>query len=90
MATIRISTPLRPYTDGKPEVTLHGKTIADVMDDLTSQYPGLRPHLFSSEGDLRSFVHLFVNDEDIENLEGMQTPVKDSDRIMLIPSIAGG
>lgn len=90
MITIRIPTPLRSYTQGKNEITVEGKTVAEAMDSLTAQYPGLRQHLFNDAGQLRAFVNLFLNDEDIRHLQGVNTPLKDQDRLMLIPSIAGG
>ncbi|MCL4560379.1 MAG: MoaD/ThiS family protein [Chloroflexi bacterium] len=90
MATLKISSPLRPYVDGKPEVTLSGQTVAEAIQNLTSQYPALKTHLFKSNSELRPFVHVFVNDEDIQHLQGMETPLAETDRLMLIPSIAGG
>jgi adenylyltransferase/sulfurtransferase len=60
------------------------------MDSLVQQHPTLRQHLFNGEGELRPFVNLFLNDEDIRHLQGLDTPVKPEDRLMIIPSIAGG
>ena len=90
MPVLRIPTPLRAYTDGKSEVTVSGSNISDVLADLTSQYPALRPHLFYDSGDLRPFVNLFVGENNIKDLQGVDTPIKDGEKIMLIPSIAGG
>jgi molybdopterin converting factor small subunit len=90
MPVLRIPTPLRAYTDGKSEVTVSGSNISDVLADLTSQYPALRPHLFNDSGDLRPFVNLFVGENNIKDLQGVDTPIKDGEKIMLIPSIAGG
>ena len=90
MPVLRIPTPLRAYTDGKSEVTVSGSNISDVLTDLTTQYPALRPHLFNDGGDLRPFVNLFVGENNIKDLQGVDTPVKDGEKIMLIPSIAGG
>ncbi len=90
MATLRLSTPLRPYAGGKSEVQLAGQTVAEAMDALVHQYPDLKPHLFNGEGALRSYVHLFINEEDIQQLNGLKTPLRESDRMMVIPSIAGG
>ncbi|MDD5466499.1 MAG: MoaD/ThiS family protein [Anaerolineales bacterium] len=90
MQTLRIPTPLRSYTDGRSEVNINGRTIAEAMQDLTAQYPDLRPHLFNEEGNLRPFVNLFLNQEDIRSLQGLETPLKEDDRLMIIPSIAGG
>ncbi|MDD2694603.1 MAG: MoaD/ThiS family protein [Anaerolineales bacterium] len=90
MQTLRIPTPLRSYTDGRSEVNVSGRTIAEAMQDLTAHYPDLRPHLFNEEGNLRPFVNLFLNQEDIRSLQGLETPLKEDDRLMIIPSIAGG
>lgn len=90
MQTLRIPTPLRAYVDGRSEVTVNGRTIAEAMQDLTSRYPDLRPHLFNEEGNLRPFVNLFLNQEDIRSLQGLETPIMDDDRLMIVPSIAGG
>jgi len=90
MAVIRIPTPLRTYTGGQVEVTVAGVTVADAMNDLVAQYPTLKPHLFNGEAQLRPFVNLFLNDENVRDLQGTNTPIQESDRLLLIPSIAGG
>lgn len=90
MATIRIPTPLRIYTEGKSEVLVQGSTVGEAMDVLTTRYPSLRTHLFAENGELRPFVNLYLNEEDIRQLQGAKTPLNDEDRLMLIPSIAGG
>jgi sulfur-carrier protein len=90
MPMLRIPTPLRAYTNGQSEVSVGGSNIADALADLTSQYPALKPHLFSEGGELRPFVNLFVGENNIKDLQGVDTPIKDGEKIMLIPSIAGG
>ncbi len=90
MTILRIPTPLRAYTGGKSEVTVGGATISDALADLTNQYPTIKPHLFNDGGELRPFVNLFVGEHNIKDLQGVNTPIKDGDRVMLIPSIAGG
>jgi len=90
MPTLRIPTPLRPYTEGQTEVPLQGETVGAALNDLTSRYPALRQHLFTENGELRAFVNLFLNEEDIRQMEGVDTPLSDTDKLMLIPSIAGG
>lgn len=90
MPTLRIPSPLRPYTDGLGEVSVQGDTVGEALDDLTSQYPALRQHLFNGDGHVRPFVNLFLREENIKGLQGMQTPLTADDRILLIPSIAGG
>jgi adenylyltransferase/sulfurtransferase len=64
--------------------------VEQAMQDLSGRFPSLKPHLYSGDGNLRAFVHLFVNDEDIETLQGLNTPLKETDRVMIIPSVAGG
>jgi molybdopterin converting factor small subunit len=90
MPILRIPTPLRSYTGNLAEVPVQGETIAQAMESLVLAYPTLRPHLYNSEGQLRPFVNLFLGQENIKDLQGMDTPVKEEDRILLIPSIAGG
>ncbi len=90
MPVLRIPTPLRTYTNGKSEVNVSGSNISDALKDLTVQYPGLKPHLFNEGGDLRPFVNLFVGENNIKDLQGVNTPIQESEKIMLIPSIAGG
>lgn len=90
MPTLRIPSPLRPYTNGLSEVSVQGGTVGEALDDLTAQYPSLRQHLFNGDGHLRPFVNLYLHEENIKTLQGMSTPVTPDDRILLIPSIAGG
>jgi molybdopterin converting factor small subunit len=90
MTTLRIPTPLRAYTSGKSEVNVTGVKISEALTDLTTQFPAIKPHLFNEGGELRPFVNLFVGENNIKDLQGVDTPIKDGDRIMLIPSIAGG
>jgi adenylyltransferase/sulfurtransferase len=90
MPVLRIPTPLRAYTGGKSEVNVSGANVAEALADLTTQYPTLKPHLFNESGQLRPFVNLFISENNIKDLQGLQTPVKEDDRLILIPSIAGG
>jgi len=90
MPKIRIPSPLRTYTDGQAEVEVHGGTVAEALEGFMSQYPALRQHMFNGQGDLRPFVNLFLNNEDIRHLEGLDTSLQDNDRLMIVPSIAGG
>ena len=89
MATIRIPTPLRPYSGGQSSVAVSGTTVGDALLDLTRQYPQLHNHLFEGE-ELRSFVNVYLNKEDVRGLQGSQTMIKPDDTLMIIPSIAGG
>lgn len=90
MPTIRIPTPLRTYTNGDKEVQVIGNTVGEVLDNFTTEYPELRPHLFNGHGELRAFVNLFLNEENIRDLQGVETTLQEEDRLMLVPSVAGG
>jgi adenylyltransferase/sulfurtransferase len=90
MAKILIPTPLRQYAGKQDAVQLAGKTVGEVLNSLTSQYSDLRRHLYNDEGKLRSFVNVYVNDEDIRYLSKEATPLKDGDTVSIVPSIAGG
>src|SRR5271165_1289857 len=90
MAKILIPTPLRQYVDKKDSVELSGSTVGEILNTLTGQYAELRRHLYSDEGKLRSFVNVYVNDEDIRYLSKEATPLKDGDTVSIVPSIAGG
>ena len=90
MATIRIPTPLRKLTQGLEEVSASGATIGDVITDLEAKYPGLKERLCDDKGQVRRFVNIFANDEDIRFLQNLETPVKDADEISIVPAIAGG
>ena len=90
MPKISLPTPLRPNANKQAEVTVDGATVGEALAKLTAQHPDLRRHLFAEDGKLRSFVNVYVNDEDIRYLKKNETPVKDSDLVSIIPSIAGG
>ena len=87
---VRIPTPLRKLTNGSDEVNADGKTIKELIDDLEKNYPGLKERICESDGRLRRFVNLYLNDEDIRFKKNMDTELKDSDEISIIPAIAGG
>src|SRR4051812_34451521 len=90
MAKILIPTPLRPYTDKQDAVDATGTTVAELLADLTQKHSGLKAHLYNDQGKLRSFVNVYVNDEDIRYLQKEQTPVAADDTVSIIPSVAGG
>ena len=90
MAKVLIPTPLRQYAGKHDSVVLSGTTVGEVLNSLTSQYADLRRHLYNDEGKLRSFVNVYVNDEDIRYLDKEATALKDSDTVSIVPSIAGG
>ena len=90
MPVLRIPTPLRAYTNGQSTVNVTGSNVSEVLTDLTNQYPTIKPHIFNEDGALRPFVNLFVGESNIKDLQGVDTPIKEEDKVMLIPSIAGG
>ncbi len=85
-----IPTPLRQYTGKQDAVEVNAKTVGEALASITSQYGDLRKHLYTEEGRLRSFVNVYINDEDIRYLKKEQTPLSDNDVISIVPSIAGG
>lgn len=87
---VLIPTPLRPYTNKESSVFLHGTTAGELLKELTTQFPVLKQHLYSGDGTLRSYVNVYVNDDDIRYLQHEQTPVAENDTLSIIPSIAGG
>jgi molybdopterin converting factor small subunit len=90
MPKIHIPTPLRQYAGKQAAVAVKAGTIADALNDLVSQHPDLRRHLYSDDGKLRAFVNVYLNDEDVRYMQKEATPVNDSDTISIVPSIAGG
>jgi sulfur-carrier protein len=90
MPVLRIPTPLRPYTSGQSEINVNGSNVGEALSDLTNQYPTIKPHLFNESDQLRPFVNLFLGENNIKDLQGVETPVKEGDKLVLIPSIAGG
>jgi adenylyltransferase/sulfurtransferase len=89
MPTFRIPTPLRPYSGENSQVNVAGETVGAALEDLTTQYPDLRQHLFDGM-ELRSFVNIYLNKEDIRYGDGVETALNEDDTLMIIPSIAGG
>lgn len=87
---VRIPTPLRKVTNDEAEVTAEGSNIRQVLDDLESQYPGLKERLCDEKGELRRFVNVYVGEEDIRFLQGMDTEIGDADLVSIIPAVAGG
>ena len=87
---IHIPTPLRAYTGGQPSVSLQGETVGQALDQLMTDYPQLKKHLRDANGKLRSFVNIYVGDEDIRSLDREETVLQAGDELSIIPSIAGG
>jgi molybdopterin converting factor small subunit len=87
--TVQIPTPLRRFTDERAEVELEGTTVGAVLNALIQRHSSLERHLYQ-DGKLRSFVNIFLGDEDVRHLDGEATPVADGDTLTIIPAIAGG
>ncbi|MDT7582321.1 MAG: sulfur-carrier protein [Pseudonocardiales bacterium] len=88
--TVRIPTQLRELSGGTAEVTAEGGTLASVLAGLETAHPGFRERLFDDQGELRRFVNVFVDDEDIRFLDGVNTDVKDGATVSIVPAVAGG
>ena len=90
MAKILIPTPLRQFVDKKDSVEATGATVGEALNALTAAHPDLKKNLYNDEGKLRSFVNIYLNDEDIRYMKKESTPLADTDTISIVPSIAGG
>ena len=87
---VLIPTPLRQYADKKDAVDVSAATVGEALSQLTAQHPDLKKHLYTEAGQLRAFVNVYLNDEDIRYLEKDKTPVNPNDTLSIVPSIAGG
>jgi molybdopterin synthase sulfur carrier subunit len=87
---VRIPTPLRRVTNGASEVETRAQDVAGLIDDLERQYPGLRDRLVEESGELRRFINIYVNQEDVRFLSGRETALRDGDEVAIVPAIAGG
>jgi molybdopterin converting factor small subunit len=90
MSTLKIPTPLRPYAGGQNKIEVQGDTVGGALEQFVKDYPDIRQHIMNGNGELRPFVNLFLNGENVKDLQGADTPLGQDDRLMLIPSIAGG
>ena len=88
--TVRIPTPLRSLTGGQGEVKAAAASVGELIEALEGQYKGLRARLCDEQGQLRRFINIYVNEEDIRFLQGPQTPLKAGDQVSIVPAIAGG
>ena len=89
-ATVKIPPVLRPQTGGQAEVAASGATVGAVMEALVEAHPDTRDQLFSSDGDLNRYVNVYLNDEDVRVLDGLETAVDDGDTVVILPAMAGG
>ena len=90
MATVRIPPVLRAQTGGQPEVEAAGSTVGEVLRALTAEYPDTQSQLFGPDGDLNRYVNVYLNDEDVRVLDGLETGVSDGDTVVILPAMAGG
>ena len=88
--TVLIPTPLRRFTDGQAKVDVSGATVADVLQDLNARFPGIGERLLDDDGQIRRFVNVFVNGQNVRDVEGTQTSLKPGDEVGIIPAMAGG
>lgn len=87
---VLIPTPLRKFTNNNETVTVSAGTVATLVEELEQQYPGIKKSLTDDSGELRRFVNVYVNEEDIRFLEGKDTPINEGDAVSIVPAIAGG
>jgi len=90
MIKVRIPTPLRPLTKGQGEVEITAGSILDLIENLNTAHPGIKARLCDDSGELRRFVNIYVNEEDIRFLKGKDTSLKAGDEVSIVPAIAGG
>jgi molybdopterin converting factor small subunit len=88
--TIEIPTAFRRFTEGSPKVDTAASTVAEALNDLTAKFPALSRHVRDDQGQIRQFLNVYLNEEDIRFLNGESSQLKDGDRVLLVPSIAGG
>jgi len=88
--TVRIPTPLRKLTGGADEVPVEAANVGEMIENLESTHAGLKERLCDESGDIRRFVNIYVNDEDVRFLQGKDTPLSDNDQVSIVPAIAGG
>jgi molybdopterin converting factor small subunit len=90
MAKVLIPTALRSFTDGQSRIETSGSTAGEVIEQIAESYPEIRQHLYDEDGKLRSFVNVFVGEDNIRNFGGFAAPVRENDTVTLVPAIAGG
>lgn len=88
--TVRLPTIMRTHAGGQSEVSAEGATVGEIVDDLVRQFPGTTTHLKAPDGGVHKFVNVYLNDEDVRYTGKLETPVKDGDKISILPAVAGG
>jgi sulfur-carrier protein len=87
---VRVPVQLRALTNGEEVVSASGKSVLEIIEDIEKRYPGIKDRICETDGKVRRFVNIFVNEEDIRFLDNLQTPISDKDEVSIIPAIAGG
>lgn len=90
MATVLVPTPLRRLTGGNSKLTVDAATVGGVLAAVDSQYPGISDKLLDGDGNVKRFINIFLNDDEIRALQGLETPVDTEDRVSIVPAMAGG
>lgn len=90
MATVLVPTPLRRLTGGQSKITVSGSDVGSVLRAVDAQFPGVAEKVFDSEGNVKRFINIFLNDNEIRTLQGLDTPVADNDQLSIVPAMAGG
>ena len=90
MATVLVPTPLRRLTGGQSKLTVEGDNIEAVLRAIDTAYPGIADKVFDGEGNVKRFINVFLNDNEIRTLQGLDTPVGENDRVSIVPAMAGG
>jgi molybdopterin converting factor small subunit len=90
MATLLIPTPLRRVTGGQSKLTVDGSDVGSVLQAVDAQYPGLADKVLDGDGNVKRFINIFLNDDEIRTLQGLETPVREQDKVSIVPAMAGG
>lgn len=90
MAIVRIPTPLQGLTSGLSEVQVEGETLLGLIDALEQSYPGVKERLLDESGEIRRFINVYVNEEDVRFLEGLETAIESNAEVSIVPAVAGG
>lgn len=90
MTTVFLPTPLRRYANGQAKVQAEGATLGELLTNLDAAYPGLRGRIFDEGGEIKRFIQVFVNDEDVRGMQGTETPLTARDEVSIVPAMAGG
>ena len=90
MATLYIPTPMRRLTSGQSKITIEGETVSALLQAAESTYPGIAEKMLDGDGNVKRFINVFVNDDEIRTLDGLDTTVSEKDRVSIVPAMAGG